>query len=91
MKIGQGCQVSNLHFDIVLLQQDQKTWLNESEHSVYTEVHLQDDMESNDTAVPKRVLNSNSVIDGEPVIFQTEQPNLSSFVEPTEVLYAVEY
>jgi len=65
--------------------------LNESEHSVYTEVHLQDDMESNDTAVSERVLNSNSVIDGEPVIFQTEQPNLSSFVEPTEVLYAVEY
>jgi len=65
--------------------------LNESEHSVYTEVHLQDDLDSSDAVAAEHILNSDSAVDGGSVIFQTDQSNLSSFVEPTEVLYAVEY
>ena len=65
--------------------------LNESEHSVYTEVHLQDDMDNSDTVAAEHILNSDPAVNGGSVIFQTEQSNLSSFVEPTEVLYAVEY
>jgi len=64
--------------------------LNESEHSVYTEVHLQDDMESMDTGAD-HILSSESAVDGGSVILQADQTHFGTFVEPTEVLYAVEY
>ena len=77
--------------------------LNESEHSVYTEVHLQDDMEIMDSG-PDTVLSPGSAelvlassgsvepnMDSGSVILHTDQTNFSAFVEPTEVLYAVEY
>jgi len=66
--------------------------LNESEHSVYTEVHLQDSLESMDTSAPTdHILTSESAVDGSSVILQTDTVNLGSLVEPAEVLYAVQY
>ena len=67
--------------------------LNESEHSVYTEVHLQDSLEGMDTSAPTdHILSSESAVDGSSsVILQTDTVNLGSLVEPAEVLYAVQY
>jgi len=61
--------------------------LNESEHSVYTEVHMQDDVDR--TNIVANISNESN--EGSPVILQTDHTNFGSLVEPTEVLYAVEY